>query len=116
MDVVINAVGASKTKDIEHSRIIDFETTKLQIEAAKQNNIKKFILVTTMYITRPDAFIAFILNSMVGNCLAHKLQAENLLRQSGLDYTIVRPGGLKGGKEDFISNETFLPVESPDIQ
>mgnify|MGYP006131364003 CR=1 FL=1 len=68
-----------------------------------------------MFITRPDAFISFILNSMVGNCLGHKLQAENLLRESGLDYTIVRPGGLKGGKDDTLENEGNLPVESPEI-
>jgi hypothetical protein len=35
IDVVINAVGASKTKDIEHSRIIDLETNRLLIDAAK---------------------------------------------------------------------------------
>jgi hypothetical protein len=68
-----------------------------------------------MFITRPDSFIAFMLNTMVGNCLGHKLQAENLLRNSGLDYTIVRPGGLKGGKDDTLGNEENLPVESPEI-
>ena len=30
-----------------------------------------------------------------GNVLDEKLEAENYLRASGLDYTIVRPGGLK---------------------
>lgn len=30
-----------------------------------------------------------------GNVLDEKLVAENYLRKSGIDYTIVRPGGLK---------------------
>lgn len=52
---------------------------------------------------------------MVGNCLGHKLAAENILRESGLNYTIVRPGGLKGEKMDQIENENLLPVEIPHI-
>jgi nucleoside-diphosphate-sugar epimerase len=115
IDIVINTVGASKTKDVNHSRIIDLETTKLLIEAAKHHSVKKFILVTSQFITRPDSFIAFILNTMVGNCLGHKLQAENLLRESGLNYTIVRPGGLKGEKMDKLENENSMPDEQANI-
>ena len=76
MDVVINCVGpaAQKGQDVvEHSRIIDLETNRLLIEASIEAGIKKFILVTSMFVTRPDSFIAFILNTMAGNCLGHKL-------------------------------------------
>ena len=96
VDILINSVGASKTRDVNHSRIIDLETNKLLVDACKSQNVEKFVLVTSMFITRPDAFVSFILNTMVGNCLGHKLEAENYLRESGLNYAIVRPGGLKG--------------------
>ena len=49
-----------------------------------------------MYVTRPETMVAFILNTIVGNCLGHKIQAENYIRGSGLNYAIVRPGGLGG--------------------
>jgi len=52
-----------------------------------------------MYITRPNTFVAFMLNTVVGNTLGYKMEAENMIRKSGLDYTIVRPGGLKGKKD-----------------
>jgi nucleoside-diphosphate-sugar epimerase len=116
VDILINCVGASKTRNVNHSRIIDLETNKLLISAAKNQNIQKFILVTSMYITRPNEFVSFILNTMVGNCLSHKLEAENTLRESGLNYTIVRPGGLKGNKEQTLDLENTLPVEQPVIK
>jgi hypothetical protein len=37
---------------------------------------------------------------ILSNVYAHKAKAENYLRKSDLNYTIVRPGGLKGGYED----------------
>lgn len=113
VDIVINAVGASKTRDVEHSRIIDLECTKALVDAAKANEIKKFILVSSMFVTRPDTFVAWILNTMVGNCLGHKIQAENYLRQSGLDYVVIRPGGLGGKKEMTLEQEHDPKIVKP---
>ena len=109
MDIVISTMGSAKTKqfswffeftenntieftnrgksvdginreDIEYSRILDFETSKLLIEAGKDAKIKKFVLVTAMLMTRPETFHAYALNTLVGLTLKHKLKAENLLR------------------------------------
>ena len=69
-----------------------------------------------MFVTRPDAFVSFILNTMVGNCLSFKIQAENLLRQSGLNYVIVRPGGLPGNKEMLLEQESEAPNQQPFVE
>ena len=37
----------------------------------------------------------FVITNAFGGVLDEKIEAENYLRASGLDYTIVRPGGLK---------------------
>lgn len=37
----------------------------------------------------------FVITNAFGGVLDEKLVAENYLKASGLDYTIVRPGGLK---------------------
>ena len=37
----------------------------------------------------------FVVTNAFGNVLDEKLVAENYLKASGMDYTIVRPGGLK---------------------
>ena len=36
IDVVINAVGPSKTRDVGHSKIIDLKANVLLIDAAKE--------------------------------------------------------------------------------
>ena len=62
-----------------------------------------------MFVTRPSNKVALMLNSMLGDTLGWKLKAENLLRKSGLDYVIVRPGGLKGGKDvDHIETQDII--------
>lgn len=72
IEVVINTVGPSKMKNIEHSRLVDLETNRLLIAAAKRHRLHKFILVTSMYTTRPNTFIGFLLNFLGGMILHHK--------------------------------------------
>jgi len=98
-DLVINAVGPSKMRDEEHTRIIDLVANKMIADAVKACNVDKLILVSSMMVTRPDEFVSFILNTMMGKCLAYKIEAENYIRTSGINYAIVRPGGLKGKKD-----------------
>lgn len=38
---------------------------------------------------------AYIVLNIFGLTLVAKLQAEKYMRKSGIDYTIIRPGGLK---------------------
>ena len=80
VDIVINAVGTSRTKDLAHSKMMDLDFTKALVEAGKTCQIKKFILVSSMFVTRPETFVAFILNTIVPNCLGHKIEAENYIR------------------------------------
>jgi uncharacterized protein YbjT (DUF2867 family) len=53
----------------------------------------------------------FIVTNAFGNVLDEKHEAEKYLRKSGIDYTIVRPGGLKAkppSGELIISKEDTL--------
>ena len=73
-------------------------TCKL-IDAAKAAGIKKVVLVSSI-LTNGRAWgqeksPGFQITNAFGNVLDEKLVAENYLKASGLDYTIVRPGGLK---------------------
>ena len=73
-------------------------TCKL-IDAAKAANVKKVLLVSSI-LTNGRAWgqeksPGFQITNAFGNVLDEKLVAENYLKGSGLDYTIVRPGGLK---------------------
>lgn len=73
-------------------------TCKL-IDAAKAAGVKKVVMVSSI-LTNGRAWgqeksPGFVVTNAFGNVLDEKLVAENYLKASGLDYTIVRPGGLK---------------------
>ena len=73
-------------------------TCKL-IDAAKIAGVKKVVMVSSILTNArnwgQEKSPGFIVTNAFGNVLDEKLVAENYLKASGLDYTIVRPGGLK---------------------
>lgn len=88
---VISAVGSSGARDPENSpELVDFAGVKALAEAAKQANVEQFVLTSSLGVTHPD----HPLNQMFDNVLQWKLRGEDALRATGLNYTIVRPGGL----------------------
>eukprot|EP01125_Pyxidicula_operculata_P014578 TRINITY_DN4872_c0_g1_i1.p1 TRINITY_DN4872_c0_g1~~TRINITY_DN4872_c0_g1_i1.p1 ORF type:complete len:169 (-),score=10.64 TRINITY_DN4872_c0_g1_i1:37-543(-) len=71
------------------------------VRAINQNGTKcRIVLISSLGVERPTYFICLLLNTMLSMVLKYKLQAENVLRTSGIPYTIVRPGGLEA-KEDL---------------
>ncbi len=73
-------------------------TCKL-IEAAQKAGVKKVVLVSSI-LTNGRAWgqeesPGFKITNAFGNALDEKLEAEKYLRKAGMDYTIVRPGGLQ---------------------
>merc|ERR1712127_105463 len=73
-------------------------TIKL-VDAAKKVGVKKIVLVSSILTNGrnwgQEKSPGFVITNAFGNVLDEKLVAENYLKKSGIDYTIVRPGGLK---------------------
>ena len=76
---------------------VDWLGAKLQIDAAKAAGVKKFVFISSMGGTDPDNFLNTIgrqEDGSGGDILLWKRKAERHLMASGLDYTIIHPGGL----------------------
>jgi len=76
---------------------VDWLGAKAQIEAAKAAGVKHFVFVSSMGGTQPDNFlntIGKVSDGTGGDILLWKRKAEKFLVESGLDYTIIHPGGL----------------------
>ena len=94
---------------------VDYYGQINQIEAAKRAGVKQIVLVGSMGGTDEN----HILNRMGnGNVLIWKRKAEQYLIDSGIDYTIIRAGGLldqPGGKRELLvgKDDEFLvnPLE-----
>ncbi|XP_057416289.1 uncharacterized protein At2g34460, chloroplastic [Lotus japonicus] len=79
-------------------KVDNFGTVNL-VEACRKRKINRFILVSSILVN--GAAMGQLLNpayiflNVFGLTLVAKLQAENHIRKSGINYTIIRPGGLR---------------------
>jgi uncharacterized protein YbjT (DUF2867 family) len=85
---VIFAAG-SKGKNVIG---VDQDGAKRLVDAAKDAGIKKFVMLSTMGADNPSA------SEVMEDYLKAKQNADEHLKASGLDYTIVRPGSLTDEK------------------
>lgn len=91
---LINAASAEARKSGEElTKKIEQGGNELLVEAAVKAGLKKFVLISSMGVTQPDHF----LNRIANNVLLYKFEGEKAIKASGIDYTIIRPGGLKDG-------------------
>lgn len=84
IDKVIFAAGSGGANVVE----IDQEGAKRLIDASVSNNIKKFIMLSSMGADQPEEM------EELHDYMVAKHRADIYLRNSGLNYTIVRPGAL----------------------
>jgi nucleoside-diphosphate-sugar epimerase len=89
-DAVVFAAGAGPGSGPERKRTMDYGGAVKLIEAALAEGVRRYAIVSSMGAGEPpaeggDAF---------GEYLRAKADADRALAASGLDYTIVRPGGL----------------------
>jgi uncharacterized protein YbjT (DUF2867 family) len=88
--VLLCATGAKPSFDPTGPYNVDYEGTKNLVDAAKAQGIEHFVLVTSLCVSQ-----FFHPLNLFWLILVWKKKAEEYLQQSGLAYTIVRPGGLK---------------------
>lgn len=89
-NVLICATGASPSLDPTGPYQVDYQGTKNLVDAAKAQGVEHFVLVSSLCVSK-----FFHPLNLFWLVLYWKQQAEKYIQQSGIPYTIVRPGGLK---------------------
>lgn len=90
-DAVVFAAGGGPDGNIERKRTVDLEGSTKSIAGAKAAGISRFVQVSAIGVDQPlppetePVWKAYV---------EAKRDADAALRGSGLDWTIVRPGGL----------------------
>ena len=87
-DAVVFAAGAGPGSGAPRKMTIDRDGAVKLIRAAQHNGIKRYLMVSAMDAEQPRG------NEVFQVYLRAKAEADEALRQSGLDYTILRPGSL----------------------
>jgi uncharacterized protein YbjT (DUF2867 family) len=72
----------------------DFIGNRNLVDAARVAGIKRFVLVTVIGAGNSADGLPLLARRGHNEVIPLKTQAEDYLRDSGLDYTIIRPGGL----------------------
>ena len=88
-DAVVFAAGAGPGSGAARKRTMDLGGALKLIDAARANGIERYVIVSAIGAGRPDRA-----SGAMGPYIEAKAEADEALAESGLDYTIVRPGGL----------------------
>jgi len=95
-DAVLCVLGSHGREDP-----IEARGTERIIDAMQRLGPRRLLVVTSLGVgdstdQMPTVFLLFM-KLMIGRILRSKEEQERLIRASGLDWTIVRPGGLTDG-------------------
>lgn len=90
----------------------DFIGNRHVIDAAVEAGIRRFILITVIGAGDSAAGLPWLARRGHDEVIPLKTQAEDHLRDSGLDYTIIRPGGL--GPRNLAVTGTARLTEDPE--
>lgn len=95
VDYVICAIGAREWRGDNSPRFVDYGGVRNLVDAALEAGVRHFVLVSSAaagpHRDHRD-------NPRLGYVLFWKTKGEAHLRASGLDYTIIGPGGLVNGE------------------
>ncbi|HEY6780465.1 MAG TPA: SDR family oxidoreductase [Thermoleophilaceae bacterium] len=88
-DAIVFAAGAGPGSGPERKRTLDLGGALKLIDAAKANGIARYAIVSSIGADQPERG-----SGSMRPYLEAKAEADQALAASGLDFTIVRPGGL----------------------
>ena len=93
-DVVLFAAGAGPGSGAARKWTVDRDGAIKLIKAAQKNGISRYVMISAMGTTGEISHE----NDVFETYLKAKAQADGALRNSGLDYTIIKPGRLTDDK------------------
>ncbi|MDA3129245.1 SDR family oxidoreductase [Aliibacillus thermotolerans] len=89
VDAVIFAAGSGGHTGGDKTLLVDLWGAMKSVDAAKKHGIHRFCMISSMRAKTPEKGPESIRHYLVA-----KMVADDYLRDSGLDYTIIRPGIL----------------------
>ena len=94
IDALVIATGARASLDLTGPAKVDALGVYRQLQSCKRVGIKRVILVSSLCTGK-----FFHPLNLFGLILIWKKIGENFIRNSSLDWTIIRPGGLKESED-----------------
>ncbi len=124
-NAIISALNVSRTSDFPWARLRTpktflSDTMKSLIPLAEKHSIKRIVVCSAWGVSDsreelPGWFRWFVDNSNIGAAYLDHERQENLLKASGLAWTIVRPSGLTNSKKEQKIIESYGNEPKPKL-
>jgi uncharacterized protein YbjT (DUF2867 family) len=88
-DALLFAAGAGPGSGPARKQTVDLGGAVKLIDAARANGVPRYVIVSSIGVDRPETW-----SDAMRPYLEAKAEADRRVEQSGLDWTIVRPGRL----------------------
>jgi uncharacterized protein YbjT (DUF2867 family) len=88
-DAIVFAAGAGPGSGAERKETMDYGGAVKLLEAAEEQGVRRYLMLSAMGAGDPEGG-----SEAMRPYLRAKASADERLRSSSLDYTIIRPGGL----------------------
>ena len=88
-DAIIFAAGAGPGSGAARKETMDYGGAAKLVEAAERRSVRRYLMLSSTGADDPEAR-----EEAMRPYLSAKGRADERLRESGLDHTIIRPGGL----------------------
>jgi uncharacterized protein YbjT (DUF2867 family) len=93
-DAVIFAAGAGPGSGAARKETMDYGGAVKLLEAAEEHGVRRYVMLSSMGAGDPEGG-----PEAMRPYLRAKARADERLQESGLDYTIIRPGSLTDDEE-----------------
>ena len=105
-EILVIATGARPSIDLTGPAKVDYLNIVKQVESCKRQKLKRVILVSSLCAGK----LIHPLN-LFGLILIWKRLGEQSLQKSGLDWTVIRPGGLNENEANLKNQNILFSAE-----
>jgi uncharacterized protein YbjT (DUF2867 family) len=92
-DAVVFAAGAGPGSGPARKRTVDYGGAVKLAEGCISKGIRRYVMVSSIGSNRPETW-----SDQIRPYQEAKAEADKFVIEAGLDYTIIRPGGLTDGR------------------
>ena len=93
VDILISTIGSTGG---DNSELIDYQGSINFVDAAKESGVQHIIYMSSIGAGGAENFSTVLLNLVTDKAMKWKSLGEDYIRNSGINFTIIRPGGLRG--------------------
>ena len=95
-DIIISTIGAKPGRGVDGPESVVHKGVINLVDEAKRAGTRHIIYTSSIGAGGAQNFSTVFLNLFINKTMKWKSLGEDYIRNSGIDFTIVRPGGLYG--------------------